>query len=61
MENNVPEQRGPKGKPDWFLSWLKEVFLPASRDPLASQIEQFENAVEQIPNINESVDRARAS
>jgi len=58
MENNVPEQRGPGGRPDWFLSWLKEVFLPASRDPLASQIEQFENAVEQIPNIDESVKKS---
>ena len=24
------------GKPDWFLHWLKEVFLPASRDPIKS-------------------------
>ena len=58
MENNVPEQRGPGGRPDWFLSWLKEVFLPASHDPLASQIEQFENAVEQIPNIDEAVKKS---
>ena len=29
--------------------------MPASCDPLASRIEQFENAVEQIPNIDESV------
>jgi len=58
MENNVPEQRGPGGRPDWFLNWLKEVFLPASRDPLASQIEQFENAVDQIPNIDEAVKKS---
>ena len=58
MENNVPEQRGPGGRPDWFLSWLREVFLPASRDPLASQIEQFESAVERIPNIDESVKKS---
>ena len=58
MENDVPEQRGPGGRPDWFLNWLKEVFLPASRDPLASQIEQFENAVDQIPNIDEAVKKS---
>ena len=32
--------------------------MPASRDPLASQIEQFENAVDQIPNIDESVKKS---
>ena len=58
MENDVPEQRGPGGRPDWFLSWLREVFLPQSRDPLASQIEQFESAVERIPNIDESVKKS---
>ena len=58
MENDVPEQRGPGGRPDWFLTWLREVFLPASRDPLASQIEQFENAVDQIPNIDKAVKKS---
>jgi len=58
MEDNVAEQQGSGGRPDWFLSWLKEVFLPASRDPLASQIEQFESAVEQIPNIDEAVKKS---
>ena len=32
--------------------------MPASRDPLASQIEQFESAVERIPNIDESVKKS---
>jgi len=58
MENDVPEQRGPGGRPDWFLNWLKELFLPASCNPLASQIEQFENAVDQIPNIDEAVKKS---
>ena len=58
MENVAPEQRGSGVRPDWFLSWLREVFLPASRDPLASQIEQFENAVDQIPNIDEAVKKS---
>ena len=58
MDNEAPEQRGQGAKPDWFLSWLREVFLPASRDPLASQIEQFENAVDQIPNIDEAVKKS---
>jgi hypothetical protein len=34
------------------------VFLPASRDPVASQIELFENAVEKIPDIDESVNKS---
>ena len=38
------------GKPDWFLHWLKEVFLPASRDPIKSQVKKFEDAVERIPD-----------
>ena len=58
MENDVPEQRGAGGRPDWFLNWLREVFLPVSHDPLASQIEQFENAVDQIPNIDEAVKKS---
>jgi len=58
MDNDAPEQRGPGVKPDWFLGWLREVFLPASRDPLAAQIEQFENAVGQLPNIDEAVKKS---
>ena len=58
MENNVPDQWGPGVRPDWFLSWLRDVFLPESRDPIASQVEQFENAVERIPNLDESVKKS---
>ena len=43
------------GKPDWFLHWLKEVFLPASRDPIKSQVKKFEDAVEKIPDIDDAV------
>ncbi len=48
MDNDAPEQVGPGGKPEWFLGWLREVFLPATKNPLAEQIEQFENAVGQL-------------
>jgi len=34
------------------------VFLPASRDPVASQIEQFESVVERIPDLDESVKKS---
>ena len=44
-----------EGRPDWYLTWLKEVFLPASKDPIASQIELFEDALEKIPDIDKSV------
>ena len=57
MDNDAPEQRDPGVKPDWFLGWLREVFLTASRDPLAAQIERFENAVGQLPDIDEAVKR----
>ena len=43
------------GKPDWFLHWLKEVFLPASRDPIKSQVKKFEDVVERIPDIDDAV------
>ncbi len=33
-------------------------FLPASKNPLAEQIEQFENAVGQLPNIDEAVKKS---
>jgi len=29
MENNAPEQPRNGGRPNWFLTWLREVFLPA--------------------------------
>ena len=58
MENDVPEQPRPGGRPDWFLSWLREVFLPADRDPVASRIEKFEDAVEQIPDLDEAIKKS---
>jgi len=61
MDNDAPEQRGPGAKPDWFLGWLREVFLPASRNPLAEQLEQFETAVSQLPNIDEAVKKSLTS
>ena len=58
MENDAPEQPKPGGRPDWFLSWLREVFLPAKRDPVASRIEKFEDAVEQIPDLDEAIKKS---
>ena len=43
------------GKPDCFLHWLKEVFLPASKDPVSSQVKKFEDVVERIPDIDDAV------
>ena len=43
------------GKPDWFLHWLKEVFLPASKDPIRSQVKKLEDAVDRIPDIDDAV------
>ena len=61
MDNEAPEQRGQGAKPEWFLGWLREVFLPASRNPLAEQLEQFETAVSRLPNIDESVKKSLTS
>ena len=52
------DRQGPfrnAGKPDWFLHWLKEVFLPASKDPVSSQVKKFEDVVERIPDIDDAV------
>ena len=57
MENEVagPSREG-GGKPEWFLGWLKEVFLPSlSKDPLSSQVEVFSDAVEKLPDLEDSV------
>lgn len=58
MENNAqgPSRNG--GRPDWFLTWLREVFLLASEDPVTSQIQQFQDAVEQIPDLDDSVKKS---
>ena len=61
MENDAPAQPRPGGRPDWFLSWLREVFLPAYGDPVASQIEKFEDAIERIPDLDESVKKSLTS
>ena len=34
------------------------MFLPAYKDPVASQIEKFEDAVERIPDLDESVKKS---
>ena len=57
MEAEAPGQSGQGGRPDWFLRWLREVFLPASKDPVASQLKIFQDAVEKLPDIEESVKR----
>ena len=56
MENDSPGPSLGGGKPDWFLGWLREVFLPAeAKDPLSSQLEVFQDAVEKLPDIEDSV------
>ena len=58
MENEAPGPSQNGGRPDWFLTWLWEVFLPASRDPVALQIELFQDAVEKLPDIGEYVKKS---
>jgi len=55
MEDQAPGPSRPGGKPDWFLGWLREVFLPAQKDPVTSQLEVFQDAFEKLPDIEESV------
>ena len=54
MEGEAPGPSEQGDRPNWFLS---EVFLLASKDPVASQIEIFTDAVEKLPDIEESVKR----
>ena len=58
MEKEAPGPSQNGGRPDWFLTWLWEVFLPASRDPVALQIELFQDAVEKLPDIGEYVKKS---
>ena len=58
MEGNTPGPSRGGVWPDWFLSWLQEVFLPV---PLSSQIEIFTDAVEKLPDIEESVKQTLTS
>ena len=55
MNNDVPEQQENGERPRWFLSWLKETFLPQQRDPVEEQLEKFCDALESIPNLDDSV------
>ena len=55
MENEALGPSWNGGRLDWFLTWLWEVFLPAFKDPVASQIELFQDTVEKLPDIDESV------
>ena len=55
MDNDGQGPSRNAGKPEWFINWLKEVFLPASKDPVDSQIKKFEDAVERIPDIDDVV------
>ena len=55
MDNDGQGPSRNAGKPEWFINWLKEVFLPASKDPVDSQIKKFEDAVERIPDIDDAV------
>ena len=61
MNNNVPAQPENGEKPGWFLSWLKEVFLPQQQNPVDQQLEEFSDALEQIPNLDDSICRTLAS
>ena len=58
MENEAlgPSRQG--GKPEWFLGWLREVFLlPQAKDPVSSQLEIFQDTFEKLLEIEESVKR----
>ena len=48
-----PSRQG--GKPKWFLGWLRKVFLPATKDPISSRLEVFQDTFEKLPDIEESV------
>ena len=62
MEGDAPGLSGGGGRLDWFLSWLQEVFLPAkAKDPLSSQLETFQDAVDKLPDIEESVKKTLTS
>ena len=60
MEGNAPGPSRGGGRPDWFLSWLQEVFLPV-KDPLSSKIEVFQDTVEKLLNIEESIKQTLTS
>ena len=55
MDNNAPAQPGNVGRPDWFLSWLKDVFQPAYMNPVEQKIEIYEDTLEKLPDLDESL------
>ncbi len=61
MNNDVPQQQENGERPGWFLSWLKEVFLPQQRDPVEEQLEKFSDALESIPILDDSVRQTLAT
>jgi len=61
MDNNTPAQPENVGRPDWFLSWLKDVFQPAYKSPVEQKIEVFDDALEKLPDLDESLRKSLAS
>ncbi len=55
MNNDVMEQEENGERPRWFMRWLKDTFLPQQRDPVEEQIEKFCDALESVPNLDNSV------
>ena len=61
MDSDVPAQPENAERPGWFLSWLKDVFLPAHKNPVDQQLEEFSDALDRIPDLDQSVRRTLAS
>ena len=61
MDNDVPAQPENAERLGWFLSWLKDVFLPAHKSPVDQQLEEFSDALDRIPDLDQSVRRTLAS
>ncbi len=56
MENEASGPSREGGKSEWFLGWLREVFLPAQvKDSVSSQLEVFQDVVEKLPDIEDSM------
>ena len=58
MDNNAPAPPGNVGRPDWFLSWLKDVFLLAYKNPVDQKIEIYEDVVEKLPDIDKPIKKS---
>ena len=61
MDNDVPAQPENAERPGWFLSWLKDVFLPAHRNPVDQQLKEFSDALDRIPDLDDSIRKSLAS